>query len=70
MKHLLLLHRGISHTSLHLKVSTGPPFPREIHRLGNSDLLSRAPDIGWLPASNGNHDKMAQVHFCNLLVLV
>ena len=53
-----------THTSLHLKVSTGPPFPRGIHRLGNSDLVSRAPDTGSLPAPIGNHDKMAQVLFC------
>ena len=53
---------NITH-ALHLKVSTGPPLLREIHRFRNSDLVSRAPDTGSLPASNGNHDMMAQVDF-------
>ena len=30
---------NITHT-LHLKVSTGPPLLREIHRLGNSDFVA------------------------------
>ena len=58
---------NITHT-LHLKVSTGPPLLRGIHRLGNSDLVSRAPDTGSLTASNGNHDMMAQVDFASTVL--
>ena len=39
-----------------------------IHRLGNSDLVSRASDTGSLPASNGNHDMMAQVDFASTVL--
>ena len=56
-----------SHT-LYLKVSTGPPLLRGIHRLGNFDLVSRAPDTGSLPVSNGNHDMMAQVDFASTVL--
>ena len=54
----------ITHT-LYLKDSTGPPLLRGIHCLGNSDIVSRAPDTGLLPVSNGNHDMMAQVDFAS-----